>query len=165
MADDSPDPQPEPEGDGEAADARHEDEDDGGYTTADFHNVIQKQILNAVYETLAETKVHWSLIEPFLYAAREMCRGDFERTGRVGIHGAVAVGERWVEAEEAFVSVSIADQDEGREWLSRTWWLSDLVLTESDPERVREAVRALELSRLKLEAWLDAQAKGPDEGG
>jgi|GEM_PF-1865826 len=138
-------------------------DDDGGYTSSDFHNVIQKQVVNATYETLVDTKLHWGLIEPFLHAAREMCRGDFLRTGRIGIHGAVAEDEGWTDSEEAYVSLSIADQDDGREWLSQTWWLSDLVLAGSEPERVREAARALERTKQKLDAWLAANEKGPDE--
>jgi hypothetical protein len=138
---------------------------DGGYSSSDFHNVIQKQIVNATYETLVETKLHWGLVEPFLHAAREMCRGDFQRTGRIRVHGAAAEGEGWVEAEEAYVSLSIADQDDGQEWLSQTWWLSDIVLAGADPAQVREAARALERTTAKLDAWLSANEKGPDEDG
>ncbi|HYG29200.1 MAG TPA: hypothetical protein VD887_03185 [Allosphingosinicella sp.] len=136
-----------------------------GYTTSDFHNVVQKQVLNATYETLVETKMHWALIEPFLHAAREVCVGDFRRTGSVRIHGVAADGEAWVEAEEAYVSLSIADQDDGHEWLAETWWLSDLVLAGADPARVREAARALERTVAKLDAWLATQSEGPDEAG
>lgn len=139
--------------------------DDGGYTTSDFHNVIQKQVVNATYETLIETKLHWGLIEPFLHAAREMCRSDFRRTGRVRIHGTAAEGEGWTDAEEAYVSLSIADQDDGEEWLSQTWWLSDLVLASGDPAQVREAASALERTKAKLDAWLADNEKGPDEAG
>ena len=149
----------------------YQDEDELALTTAEFHNVIQKQIVNATYETLVETKLHWAVVEPFLQAARDMCRGDFRRTGRVQVHGAVAEGDGWADAEEAYLSVSIADQDDGREWLSETWWLSDLVLAGADPARVREAARALERSVAKLDAWLESgdrdggEAKGPGEGG
>jgi hypothetical protein len=137
----------------------------GGYTSSDFHNVIQKQVLNATYETLVETKLHWGLVEPFLRAAREMCRGDFRRTGRIQIHGTTAEGEGWKDAEEAYVSLSIADQDDGEEWLTQTWWLSDLVLAGGDPVEVREAARALERTKAKLDDWLAGQEKGPDEDG
>lgn len=168
---------PEPEGGGEDAgdDAPKPDFAADGYTTSEFHNVIQKQILHATYETLVETKLHWELIEPFLEAAREMCRGDFRRTGRIEVHGVEAQGGDWVEAEEAYLGLSIADQDDGREWLSQTWWLSDVVLAGADPARVREAARALERTVAKLDAWLAASgarepgangpdAKGPDDG-
>jgi len=167
-------PQPaEPQAEAELAED-YEAEDETGLTTAEFHNVVQKQIVNATYETLVETKLHWELIEPFLQAARDVCRGDFRRTGRVEVHGLVADGEGWADAEEAYLSLSIADQDDGREWLSRTWWLSDLVLAGGDPQRVREAARALQRSVARLDAWLADQdaagedgghAKGPDEGG
>ena len=136
-----------------------------GYTTSEFHNVVQKQILHATYETLVETKIHWSLIEPFLHAARDVCRGDFRRTGRIEIHGVAAEGDTWAESEEAYVSLSIADQDDGAEWLSETWWLSDLVLASGDPDRVREAARALERSVAKLDAWLQGHAESPGEAG
>jgi hypothetical protein len=139
--------------------------DESGYTTSDFHNVIQKQVLNATYETLVESKFHWELVEPFLHAAREMCLGDFRRTGRIQIHGIVAEGDGWTDAEEAYVGLSIADQDDGREWLSQTWWLSDLVLGTGDPAQVREAARALERTVAKLDSWLAEHDKGPDEAG
>lgn len=163
----------EPQAEAELAE-EHGDED--GYTTSEFHNVVQKQIVNATYETLVETKLAWELIEPFLRAARDVCLGDFRRTGRVEVHGVVAEGEGWADAEEAYLSLSIADQDDGREWLSQTWWLSDLVLAGGDPKQVREAARALERSVERLDAWLAGQeaapaeadereAKGPGEGG
>lgn len=139
--------------------------DTDGYTTSDFHNVVQKQVLNATYETLVETKMHWALVEPFLHAAREVCIGDFRRTGSLRIHGVAAEGEGWAEAEEAYLSLSIADQDDGHEWLSETWWLSDLVLAGGDPVRVREAARALERTVGKLDAWLAGQSEGPDKAG
>ena len=163
-------PEPEPQDDPAPHEADYDFETGrpiGGYsyTTAEFHNVVQKQILHATYETLAASKMEWALIEPFLRAARDMCRGDFLRSGRVQVHG-VTAGEdgEWVDAEEAFIGVSVADQDEGYEWLSQTWWLSDLVLATEDPTQVREAVRAMERSLVKLNEWLEAKdAKGPDE--
>jgi hypothetical protein len=151
--------------------------DEGGdeprfaYTTSEFHNVIQKQVIGAAYEMMVESKLPWHAVSPFLRAARDLFRGDFERTGRVGIHGVQAEGDAWIEAEEAYLSLSVADQDDGREWLSETWWLSDLVLAEEDPARVREAARALERTVAKLDSWLsqneaksaEADAKGPDD--
>lgn len=164
---DLPEEQP-PEGEAELFEdyAEAPAEEQPGYTTAEFHNVVQKQIVNATYEALVETKLHWELIEPFLHAARDVCRGDFKRTGRIEVHGTVAEGEAFAEAEEAYLSLSIADQDDGREWLSETWWLSDLVLAGADQRQVREAARALERSVARLDAWLAEQdAKGPDEDG
>jgi hypothetical protein len=143
------------------------DEPVHAYTTAEFHNVVQKHIVGATYEMMVESKFPWELVEPFLRASRDMFRGDFERTGRLGIHGVTGEGDSWIDAEEAYVSLSVADQDNGREWLSETWWLSDLVLAEADPRRVREAARALGRTVAKLDAWLNAndpeQAKGPDD--
>lgn len=167
MQDDSEKPEePGPDGaDWEAGDGFPEDAGDG-YNNADFHTVVHKQIVNATLETLSTAKLGWEVVEPFLHAAREICRGDFERTGRVEIHGVAEQDGTLAEAEEAYVSVSIADQDDGGEWLSATWWLSDAVLASGDPERVREAVRAIEKSLGKLNAWLAAEAaKGPGEAG
>jgi hypothetical protein len=170
MSDDPPQPgeaaQPgepiEPvDGFDEELDFEPEDADDA-FTTADFHNVVRKQIINASYETLLATKMDWELVEPFLIAARNVCRGDFRRTGRVQIHAVTGEGDALVPAEEAFVGLSVADQDNGSEWLSETWWLSDLVLAGADPAQVREAVGALERSIAKLNAWLE-QEKGPGE--
>ena len=76
--------------------------DDGEfYTTAEFHAVIQKQIAAAALDTLVASKMDWGTIEPFLRAARDICRGDFRRTGRIQIHGVTAEGDEWVDAEEA----------------------------------------------------------------
>jgi hypothetical protein len=136
---------------------------DEGYTTAEFHNVVQKQVLNATYETLVETRFHWELVEPFLRAARDVCRGDFRRTGRVEVHGVVAEGEGWTDAEEAYLSLTIADQDDGREWLSETWWLSDLILAAADPRQIREAARALERTVARLDTWLAEQSSEDEE--
>ena len=164
-----PEPRPEEPGEEGESDALADYEspgDDLAYTLADFHNVIQKQVLNATYETLIESKLAWELVEPFLNAAREVCRGDFLRTGRVQVHGVVAEGEGWSDAEEAYLSLSIADQENGSEWLSRTWWLSDLVLAEADPKQVREAAGAIERSLEKIKGWLaENEAKGPDADG
>jgi len=165
MQDEDQPPPQLPDESSEQADQGFADYETDGYTTSDFHNVVQKHIVNATYETLVEAKLHWTLIEPFLRAARDVCRGDFRRTGRVGVHGVAAAGDGWTEAEEAYVSLSIADQDEGEEWLSETWWLSDLVIAEGDPARVRAAARALERSAARIDAWLEANDEGPGEGG
>ena len=42
------------------------------FTTADFHNVVQKHILNALYEQMGAEKMDWQLIQPFLEAARDL---------------------------------------------------------------------------------------------
>ena len=124
------------------------------FSTADFHNVVQKQVLNAVYETLVESKLDWALVAPFLDTARELCRADFQEAGQVRLHTVKAEGDQWVEAEEAFLGISVADRDDGREWLSETYWLSDLAIAEDDPEQVRAIVRALERTIGRLNAWL-----------
>ncbi|HEX8526603.1 hypothetical protein [Allosphingosinicella sp.] len=138
--------------------------DEDGYTSAEFHNVIQKQIAAAALDTLVASKMDWATIEPFLRAARNISRGDFQRTGRIQVHGVAADGEAWSEAEEAYLSLSVADQDDGSEWLSETWWLSDLVVAGGDPGQVREAVGAIEKSLARLKAWLDEHGGPAGEG-
>jgi len=142
------------------------------YTTADFHNVVQKQVLNAVYETLAAGKMDWELIAPFLEAAREICRGDFRQAASIRLHTVRAESDAWVDAEEAYLGISVADRDDGKAWLSETYWLSDIAKAEEDPEQVRRIVAALERSVAKLNAWLaerpageDPMEKGPAESG
>ena len=135
------------------------------YSSADFHNVVQKQILNAVYETLAAGKLDWELVVPFLEAAREMCRGDFRQAASIRLHTVRAEGEAWVDAEEAYLGISVADRDDGTAWLSETYWISDIAKAEADPDQVRRIVAALERSVAKLNDWLAEQPakEGPAE--
>lgn len=128
--------------------------EEGPLTAGDFHTIAQKQILNAVFAVLAEAKMDWSLIAPFLEAARELCLGDFEETGRVRLHVLRAEGETWVEAEEAFLGISVSDREDGDEWLSETYWLSDIATADADPAQVRAIARGLERSLAKINAWL-----------
>ena len=137
---------------------------ESSFTTADFHNVVQKHILNALYEQLGAGKMDWQLILPFLEAAREFCRSEFREGGSVRLHTLRADGEQWVDAEEAFLGISVADRDDGQEWLSETYWISDVALVDQDPEQVRRIVAALGRSIAKLNTWLVEQEKGgPDE--
>ena len=138
--------------------------DDSSFTSADFHGVVHKQIVQAVYETLADGKIAWDLILPFLDTAREICRADFEEASRIRLHSVRTDGDSWVEAEEAYLGIAVADRDTGQDWLAETYWLSDIVLAEADPEQVRGTVAALERSLAKIKAWLAEQEKGgPDE--
>lgn len=142
---------------------------DSTFTSSDFHNVVQKQILNAVYDTVAEGKIDWELIQPILETAREMCRADFREAGRIRLHTVRAEGDGWVDAEEAYLGIAVPDRDDGQDWLSETYWVSDIATADGDPEQVRRVVAALERSIAKLNAWLAgheeaAQEKGgPDE--
>jgi len=138
-------------------DAIGEKEIDGPLTTADFHTIAQKQILNAVFSVLAESKMDWALIAPFLDAARDTCLGDFEETGQVRLHVLRDEGGEWVEAEEAFLGITVSDRDDGQEWLSETYWLSDVATADPDPEQVRAIARGLERSLAKIEAWLEGK--------
>ena len=96
-----------------------DEEKDGPLTTGDYHHIAQKQILNAVFAVLAETKMDWGLVAPFLEAAREVCLGDIEETAQIRLHTLRAEGTDWIEAEEAFVGISVSDRDDGKEWLPR----------------------------------------------
>ena len=134
------------------------------FTAAEFHNVVQKQILNAVYARLADNKMDWELIAPFLETAREICRSEFQDNARIRVHTVRAEGEEWVDAEEAFLGISVSDRDDGGEWLSETYWLSDIATADGDPDQVRAVVRALERSIAKINAWLaEREAGGPAE--
>ena len=136
------------------------------FTSADFHNVVQKHILNAVYESLAAGKLDWDLIVPFLETAREICRSEFRETSRIRLHTLQAEGDGWADAEEAYLGIAVADRDDGQDWLSETYWVSDIARADGDPAEVRRVVAALERSIAKLNLWLAEQEKGgPDESG
>ena len=135
---------------------------ESSFTTADFHNVVQKHILNALYEQMGAEKMDWQLIQPFLEAARAFCKSEFREGGSVRLHTLRAEGDQWVDAEEAFLGISVADRDDGQEWLSETFWLSDVALADRDPEKVRRIVAALERSIAKLNTWL-AEQGGPGD--
>lgn len=134
-----------------------------GFTTSDFHNVVHKHIVNAAAAGLAEAKFDWQDIAPFLATARDICRADFRANGLVQLHTVTQQDDQWIDAEEAFVGVSASDQDDGNEWLSETFWLSDVVTAGEDPEHVRSAIRALERTVSKLNAWLDAYRPADEE--
>lgn len=128
---------------------------DAPFTTADFHNVVQKQIVNAVTAVLAETKLDWAQIAPFLATARDMCRADYAWGPKVQLHAETEQDGLPVDAAEAYIGITVADQDDGTPWLSETYWLSDVALSRGDADHVRASVRALERTIAKLNAWLD----------
>jgi hypothetical protein len=133
------------------------------FTTADFHNVAHKQLINAVAEALADTKLGWEQVAPFLEAARRVCRDDFREGAQIRFHAVRADGEELVEAEEAFLGIAVADRDDGVEWLSETFWVSDIALAERDTDQVRRIAAALERSLARINAWLAEQREGgPD---
>jgi len=131
-----------------------DDDDDSPLTVGDFHMIAQKQIMNAVFATLAETKMEWNLVEPFLETARAVCAGDFVENARIRIHTQRAEGEDWVDAEEAFLGISVADREDGQEWLAETYWLSDLVTADGDRTEVEAVIAGLERTIAKLREWL-----------
>jgi len=140
--------------------------DAAALTAGDFHTIAQKQIMNAVFATLAESKMPWNLVAPFLEAAREVCAGDFAENGRVSLHTMRAEGETWVEAEEAFIGISAADRETGEDWLAETYWLSDVATAGATREDVEAAIAALERTIAKLRLWLEnggSSLRHPDE--
>lgn len=155
--------QPEPAEDGLGDDDDdYEDEAqalEGPYGSDQFHVVTHKLIINAVYEALSDTKLDWDLIAPFLESAREMAQADFDEA-EIRIHTVRAEGEDWVEAEEAYLGISVADRDRGEEWLSETRWLSELAVAEDDPEQVRRIIAALERSIGKMREWIAQKEAG-----
>ncbi|MGQ0661342.1 hypothetical protein [Sphingosinicella sp.] len=160
--------QPGPEEDGredDDDDYDYEDEGDepqgldGPYTSRHFHLVTHKLITNAVLETLSDTKMDWDLVQPFLESAREMAQADFDEA-QIRLHTVRAEGEEWVEAEEAYLGISVADRDSGEEWLAETRWLSELAIAEDDPDQVRRIVMALERSIGKMRAWIAEREAG-----
>ena len=133
--------------------AADEGEEEILLTTADYHNIAQKQIMNAVFAVLADNKMDWALVAPFLDSARELVRGDFA-TARLTLHTVRAEGETWVDAEEAYLGLSVCDRDDGAEWLAESWWLSEVALADGDPVEVRRIVAAIGRSLDKINAWL-----------
>lgn len=131
---------------------------DEPYDSRHFHIVTHKLMINAVFETLSDAKMDWDLIQPFLESAREMARADFDEA-EIRLHTVRAEGDQWVEAEEAYLGISVADRDSGEEWLSETRWLSDLAIAEDDPAQVRRIIAALERSIAKMRVWI-AQKEG-----
>lgn len=134
------------------------------FTTGDFHTVAHKQIVNAVYEALVDAKLDWETVAPLLEAARRVCRADFREAARIRFHAVRAEGDDWVEAEEAYLGIAVADRDDGSEWLAETWWVSDIALADGDPEQARQVVAALERSIARINARLAELEKeeGPD---
>ena len=62
-------------GDAEEGEKEPAPRDEGPLTSADFHNIAQKQILNAVFAVLSDAKMGWELVEPFMAAARDVLLG------------------------------------------------------------------------------------------
>jgi len=137
------------------------DDVDGSFTSSDFHTVTQKLILNAANDMLTEAKLSWPAVLPFLETARDMARGDFEQA-KVRLHTLQAQGEQWVDAREAFLGISVADRDDGEEWLAETWWISEIATADGDPDQVRAIIRALEKSLVLLHVWLAEREGGAE---
>lgn len=132
------------------------------YTSSTFHDDVQRQFVNAAIDALAQTKLEWNQVAPFLAAGRSICRDDI-RAARVTLHGLEYEGAELVAAEEAYLSMSVRDREDSSEWLSQTWWLSDVALADADPERVRAAIAAMERSIDKLKEWLSEKDEGAGE--
>jgi hypothetical protein len=117
-----------------------------------------------VFETMAEGKLDWQLIAPFLDAARSICRADFRQGAQIRLHSIRTDGEQWQEAEEAFLGIAIRDRDDGQPWLSETYWVSDIVMADRDREQARRTVAALERSIAKVRSWLAEEEEGGASG-
>lgn len=128
--------------------------DEQPYTSAEFHDEVHKQLSVAIAAALEEAKLEWQQVAPFLDAGRAMCREDFRLNGRLTLHGQEYEGADLVEAEEAYLAISVRDREDGVEWLSQTYWLSDIAIADGDPARIRAAVAALGRTTAKLRAWL-----------
>ena len=102
----------------------------------------------------------WNLVEPFLEAGRAVCVGDFVENARIRIHTQRAEGETWVEAEEAFLGISVSDREDGEEWLSETYWLSDLAVADGNRTEVEAVIAGLERTIVKLREWLASGGSG-----
>jgi uncharacterized Ntn-hydrolase superfamily protein len=140
------------------------------YTSADFHDDVHKQLVSIVTSSLADTKLGWSQVAAFLAAGRALCRDDVRYNGRLALHGVEYRDGELAEADEAYLSLSVRDREDGVEWLSQTYWLSDIALADQDPERLRGAIAAMERSVAKLKQWLadreppeDAPAADPEQ--
>ncbi|MBV9884780.1 MAG: hypothetical protein JO276_17360 [Sphingomonadaceae bacterium] len=140
-----------------------EDDDDAPLDAGDFHTIAQKQIINAVFATLAESKMQWNLVEPLLEAGRSVSLGDFTENARIRLHTQRAEGDDWVPAEEAYLGISVADRETGEEWLSETYWLSDIAIADGNRAEVEEIVAGLERTIAKLREWLANPAAPPPE--
>jgi hypothetical protein len=139
---------------------------DPPFSAADFHKVVHKQVVNAAFETLAEAKLDWNLVAPFLDAAHEICRADFQEGARLRLHAAAAAeSETPVERDEAFLSIAVADREDGETWLSESYWLSDIALADGDADEVRRLAAALERSLFRVKAWLAEQEAASPGGG
>lgn len=135
------------------------------YTSSHFHDDVQRQLVNTAIATLSETKLEWGQIAPFLAAGRAMCRDDIRLNSRLTLHGQEYDGAELVPAEEAYLSMSVRDREDGTEWLSQTWWLSDLAVAHDNPDRVQAAIAALERSIEKLREWLSSNGESNGEAG
>ena len=132
------------------------------YTSANFHNDVQHQLVTAAVDALSQTKLEWHQVAPLLKAARAMCSADI-RGARVALQGLEYEGAELVPAEEAYLSMAVRDREDGTEWLSQTWWLSDLALADEDPDRIRCVISAMERSIDKLKEWLSEKSEGAGE--
>jgi hypothetical protein len=138
-------------------------EADEPYDSRHVHVVTHKLVINTVFEALSDAKLDWELIAPFLESAREMAQADFD-AAEFRLHTVRAEGDTWVEAEEAYLGISVADRDSGEEWLSETRWLSELAIAEDDPDQVRRIIAALERSIGKMREWIAQKEAGSAAG-
>jgi hypothetical protein len=127
------------------------------YTSTHFQEEVHRLLVSTASAALADSRLSHAQVAPFLEAGRALCRDDLRLNGRLALHGVEHDGTQLVETDEAYLSISVRGREDGTEWLSQTYWLSDLALADQDPERVRAAVAALERSIARLREWLAAR--------
>ena len=131
------------------------------YTHLHFLDDAQKQLVKTAIAALSERPLEWSQVAPFLEAARALCRDDVRLNSTLAIHGSEYQEGELVPADEAYLAVSVRDRQDQIEWLSQTFWLSDLALADQDPERVRSAIAAIERTLEKVKTWLAEEEAPP----
>jgi len=127
------------------------------YTAEDFQRDVHKQLVNSAIAALSDRELTRAQAAPFLEAARALCRDDLRLNGRAALHGLEYRGSELAAAPEAYLSLSARDRTDGVEWLSQTYWLSDLALADQDPGRVRTVIDAIERTLVRLREWLAEQ--------
>ena len=137
--------------------------DEPAYTSSEFHDDVHKQLVNTTLAIISDAKLEWSQVAPFLAAGRTLCRDDVRLNSHLSLHGLEYEGAELVPAEEAFLAMSVRDREDGVEWLSQTWWLSDIALSDASPDRVRSAIVGLEKTLAHLNEWLAAHEASSGE--
>lgn len=134
------------------------------YSIADFQNDARQRLATIAASAMAEHRIADGELKALIEAARNLCRDELIRNGRFALHGLDQDADGVVPSDEAYLSLAAAGPGEGRDWVSLTFWLSELALADRDPGRVRGVIAAIDRTQEKLRAWLAAEeAKLADE--